>query len=281
MKKIFSDDIVSKLRRMPSPVWVVFVIVSFFFANAYAYLIEGEYIATQLNLIYTEMGVNFNIITIGIVFSILEAALFTTIMEIIISLIYNTVAGRFRAEINRQDFKFRIRYLTIIINIIIGILSIGYFFTQKINGTYSGTIKLFGSIVNLIEAENPYYTIQVSILPFIVTSLLTLVFYDDFRKRYLHGRNQSALFSMFSKIYIGIYLLIFIFDVFSNFLILEEVSYDIYTIIAYCLKGVAIIIVGIFAFLYYKRINKESQNQIPVNNESHNTNTNIFDDFGF
>ena len=283
MKKIFSDEIVSKLRRIPSPVWVICVIFSFFFANAYAYLIEGEYIAIQLNTIYTEMGISFNIVTIGIVFSIIEAAIFTAVSEIIISLIYNTVAGRFRAEINRQDFKFRIRYLIIIINLIIGIFSIGYFFTQKINGIYTGKIELFGSIANIIEAENPYYTIQSSILPFIVTSFLAFIFYDDFRKRYVHGRNQTALFSMFLKIYIGIYVLIFVFDIFSNFLILEEVVYDVYTIIAYCLKGVAIIIVGILSYLYYKRLDKDTKTNINTNvtNESNNSNTNIFDDFGF
>lgn len=281
MKVLFSDNTVSKIRRIPSPIWVVFVIISFFFANAYIYLLEGEYMANQVCAIYAEMGLNVNNVTMGILVVLLESALSAIIAEVIIAIVYNVAASRHNISLNRQDFKFRLRYMLIISNLIIGILSIGYFFTQAKNNVYTGTITLFKDTVNMLEFTNPYYNIQSSVLPFIVYSLVLFAFYDDFKTRYVAPRNQANLFANAVKIFIGINLLLFLWNVFQNFLIIENQEQDIYIIIAYCLKGVSIIAISILAYFYYKKLKKISDEQIFATENTSNHKDNIYDDFGF
>lgn len=281
MKALFSDNVVSKIRRIPSSVWIVFLIISFFFANAYSYILEGEAMAKQLCTIYAEMGTNVNNVTIGVLIIIFASALGAVIAEIAIALVYRFAISRHYVSINSQDFKFRIRYMLIISNLIIGVLSIGYFFTQTADNVYTGSISLFKDKVNLLEFKNPYFSIQNTVLPFIVYSIMLFVFYDDFKSRYVDPRNQANLFANTLKLFVGIYLLSFVFSLFNSFLLVDNQPQDVYTIIAYCLKGVSIMAISVVAYLYYKKLKRISDEQIFTTENSSNQTDNIYDDFGF
>mgnify|MGYP007068158053 CR=1 FL=1 len=74
MKKIFGDTIVSKLRNIPSFVWVILLFASFFFADAYSCLLSGEYFSYEMISAYDEVlqqtgqELNLNPVAFGIIF---------------------------------------------------------------------------------------------------------------------------------------------------------------------------------------------------------------------
>lgn len=284
MKKLFSDSVVSKLRVLPSFVWVIFVIISFFFARAYEFLLTGEYYAAVMEEAYKELGYNINPVTAGVMFSIVEAIFYTIIFEILLAIVFNLVVGRFRCQINRSDFKFRLRYFIVIVNLIIGILSIGYFFTQYENGVISPNISLFSGKINILTAENPYYSIQSAVLPFAVSAVLAIFFFEDFRNRYVPPRNQPTLFIRFAMIFVGINVILFVYRIFQNFLFINNPSPATVTeIVAYSLEAFSYVAASVIYYFYYRKLKKELDNihfDIPSSDDK-NKNENIFDDFGF
>ena len=287
MKKLFGDNLVSKLRGIPTFVWVFFVYVSFFFANAYEFLLNGEYAALYTASAYAELGYSINTMTIGIVSSLLQPIVSVLLFEIILGITYNSIAGRYRARINRADYKFRARYLVILINLIVGILSIGYFFTQYVDGVLTPNISLFSGFNNAQNAENPYFTIQSNLLPFAVTAAFCVLFFDDFRKRFVPKQNQAALFSTFSMLFVGIYTLVFAFDLLSTFLFYEKVTLQAYQIAAYATKGGLLVLTGIAYFFYYRKLKKEKDDDSsieffpPEDHPSDSGSEKIYDDFDF
>lgn len=283
MKKLYSDTVISKLRAVPAVLWVIFLLVSFFFANAYEFLLSAEYYAHSFAEIYKEMGLTVNTITVGILASVFEAAIYLAIFEILIAITYNLAAGRYRCQINRQDFKFRLRYFMIIVNLIIGVLSVGYFFTQRENGVINPHIVLFGDKINILNATNPYYTIQSSVLPFAVAAIMALVFFDDFRTRYVPKRNQTALFSRFAMIFIGINVLLFVWSLFSNFLLIKTTKpTTVAEIIAYSLQAASYVAAAVGYYFYYRKIKKEPDIEFSINNDNDKGGSDkIYDDFGF
>ncbi len=284
MKKLFSDSVVSRLRSVPSFVWVIFVIISFFFSRAYEFLLMGEYYAEILAEAYRELGYSTNTVTVGVIFSLVEAAVYAVIFELILAIVYNWAVGRFRCQINRSDFKFRLRYFVILVNLVIGVLSIGYFFTQYENGVLTPNISLFSGKVNLLEAENPYYAIQSSVLPFVAAAIMAIFFFEDFRSRYVPPRNQPQLFTRFGMIFIGINLILFIYRLFQTFLLFKNSTATTPEIIAYSLEAFSYVAVGAAYYLYYRKLKKDSENQIEITIDDSNDKgkkENIYDDFGF
>lgn len=284
MKKLFSDSVVSKLRVLPSFVWVIFVIISFFFARAYEFLLTGEYYAAVMEEAYKELGYNINPVTAGVMFSIVEAIFYTVIFEILLAIVFNLVVGRFRCQINRSDFKFRLRYFIVIVNLIIGIISIGYFFTQYENGVINPNISLFSGKINILNAENPYYSIQSAVLPFAVSAIFAIFFFEDFRNRYVPPRNQPTLFIRFAMIFVGINVILFVYRIFQNFLFINNPSPATVTeIVAYSLEAFSYVAASVIYYFYYRKLKKELDNihfDIPSSDDK-NKNENIFDDFGF
>lgn len=287
MKKIFGDTIVSKLRNIPSFVWVILLFASFFFANAYSCLLNGEYFSYETISAYdkisqqTGQDINLNPIAFGIIFSLAYCAINLVIFEIIIGFVYNTVAGRFRAQINRADFKFRLRYLMILSNVIVGILSIGYFFTQRYGGVYTGKITFFNGSVNLMIADNPYASIQSAILPFTVTTILLGIFYEDFRERYVPRRNQASLFSFGARIYFGVYIALLLISILRDF-VLYKTEHTVYDIVGVCLDATIKIALAVVAFFNAKRLKKISDSdESEIHIHTDDGNDNIFGDYGF
>lgn len=284
MKKLFSDSVVAKLRTVPAFGWVFFVFVSFFFSRAYEYLIMGEYVATMYADAYSELGFQINTAFIGIFASLFSAALSTLVFEVIVYFVYGLVVGRYRSNINKKDFAFRVRYFICIVNLLIGVLSIGYFFTQSINGVATPHIRFYGEIVNYRDAENPYYLIQSSTLPFLLTAILSLFFFEDFRKRFVPTRNQAALFVNFSLIFVGVSILLFGVELIQTFLLFKDSDVTTVGVISYSLEGGSYLLVLIAYFLYYRRLKKISNDPddpitiVPDDSSHHG---NIYDDFGF
>ncbi len=283
MNKLYSDKVVAKLRAVPVAVWVLLLLVSFYFAHAYELLLTAEYYAFTVGEVYQELGINVNAVTVGVLFSILEAAVYLVVFEILIAITYNLAAGRFRCQINRQDFKFRLRYFMLVLNLIIGVCSVGYFFTQYENGVINPHIVLFGDKVNILTATNPYYSIQNSVLPFTVAAVMALLFFEDFRSRYVPKRNQTALFSRFAMIFIGINVLFFVYQLFSDFLIVKNPNpATVPEIIAYSLEAASYVAASVGYYFYYLKIKKEPDVEFIINDDNDKGGSDkIYDDFGF
>lgn len=284
MKKLFSDTVVSKLRVLPAPVWVLFVYVSFFFANAYQYLIYGEYVALATAEAYAELGYNFNTSAVGIIMALLQPLVSLAVFEIVLGFTYGSVVGRFRANVNRSDYKFRARYLAILINLVVGVLSIGYFFTQTVDGVPTPDISLFAGFSNYLQADNPYYTIQSLSLSYVITSVFCVIFFEDFRVRFVPHQNQAPLFGMFASIYLGVYALVFAYDLLATFVLYTDVTVTTYDIVAYALRGGFTLLSAVGYYLYYRKLKNSSDDGvsfeiIPPDNSSGSEK--IFDDFDF
>lgn len=284
MKKLFSDSVVSRLRSVPPFLWVIFVAISFFFSRAYEFLLMGEYYSEILAEAYKELGYSVNTVTVGVTFSVVEALFYTVIFEALIAIVYNWAVGRFRCQINRPDFKFRLRYFVILVNTVIGILSIGYFFTQYENGVLTPDISLFTGKVNLLTAENPYYSIQSAVLPFLVAAVMTIFFFEDFRVRYVPPRNQPQLFTRFGMIFVGINLLIFVYRLFQAFLLVKDPApATTPETIAYSLEAFSYVAVTVSYYLYYRKLKKDIENirfETEITDDK-GKKENIYDDFGF
>lgn len=289
MKKLFGDSVVSKLRVLPPFVWGLFVYVSFFLAGAYEYVLTGAQAGEYVAQAYAQMGYpsTFNTVTIGVFAAIFSPLFSYVIFEFIIAVIFNSVAGRYRCQINKADFKFRIRYLVLIINTIIGILSIGYFFTQKVNGVLTPKFNLFTELSSAETFENAYYSIQSAVLPFAVTAGFCLWFFEDFRKRFVPSRNQAPLFSMFAMIFIGIYVAIFLIGVLQTFLLYSNVSFTKTDILSYSLEGGVLALAIIGYFVYYLKLKKNEKDDgnnnftFRVVETEEQPSEKIFDDFNF
>lgn len=290
MKKLYGDNLISKIRSCPAPIMVLLLIISYFFANAYYMIIIGEEVSYQAIQAYSEVGLNYNLnpLGIGIIYTIIAPCIYTIIIEILRSITYSIITARGFAQINKSDYSFRFRYTFIIANIIIGILSIGYFFTQKYNGVYTGTIAFYSGIANNLNESitNPYYAIQTHCLPFIVRSIMILCFSDDLMRRFIPHSLHKKVFALFMEIYLsisGIYLIIQTMNAF-----VLHTTTDVYVIAAFCVDWAAkIIITGIYLLYYFKVLNKKVEvvsNEINITfneNEEQKKDDNIYDDFNF
>lgn len=290
MKKLFGDSVVSKLRTVPAFCWVFFVFATFFFAHAYEYLVLGEYSASLYAKLAEQYSFTVNTAFFGIFTSLLSAGMQTLIFEVVVFIVYGLVAGRYRCNINKKDFAFRIRYFMVLVNLLIGILSIGFFFTQRINGVAAPHMTFFGEIVNYIDAENPYYLIQNSFLPFLLTATLAVFFFEDFRKRFVPLKNQTPLFINFALIYVGVSIILFAIDLIRTFVAFRgEAELTLMGKIAYGVEGGSYLLVVVGYVLYYLHLKK-----ITKNDDTHDDDNitfvvdnatpddgNIYDDFGF
>ena len=286
MKKLFSDNVVSRLRVLPSAVWVLFTFMTFFFSRAYELLVTGEYVMSLYVDILVEAGLSAKAgVVYGVFVSIGSALIETLIFELILHIAYGVLAGRYRAEINKSDFKFRLRYLMIVINLVIGILAIGYFFTQTVNGVHVPQFSLYkNGFVNLVDAENPYYLVQDACMPILVVTLLVMAFYEDFRKRYVPKRNQAKLFAWYGILYVGVEVILYVINL-VRALLQANVTFGLYDILSYSLEAGAFVLIGVVYFFYWRKLKKEEDIIEPTitfpDEDSGGTDGNIFNDFGF
>ncbi len=261
MKFLLKDQTVAKFRKLNKWIWYLFLAASFFISDAYL-LIEDSKITAQS---YLDMLGGQNLIAISTTAMVITSCIFipiiyTVFAEIIMNFCYNIVARRFLMALNADDFTFRARLVLILSNIIIGVISVTYFFAPKAIGIIS------------------------SIIDFAVPTLLFACFYEDFRTRYLPKRNHYRVFAYVAKIYLGISV-IFSFLSFINNIVNLNVEKSVLDTIAYSIDlGIKLIVAGL-AYLYAKRLKIKSEepedNDIFIIKEEPKKNDTVFKDFNF
>ena len=261
MKTLFKDEIIAKLRKLPTFVWYLFYAVSFFFRDAAALLGEGKTITESYRAAFEEIGmtgVNFQAMSIVII--IFAAIIATAIFELILWLAHSIIQRRFPIVINRNDFRYRVRLVFIISNIILGIIGIPNFFTDK-------TVGILGAIFN-----------------FAVPAMLLIWFYEDFRVRYVPKARQHSLFRFVAMIYIGIYLALSVINLIRG-LVMFSATMSALDTVALCLDTVVIAAVAVVAYFDYRRLSKialePEDNDLFIKKEEKPNDDNIFKDLGF
>lgn len=260
MKTLYKDEVIAKLRKLPTFVWYVIYAATFFFMDASSLISDGQTITESYKAAFEEIGmtgVNFQAMSIVII--IMACIVYTVIFEIIVWVAHSILQRRFPLTINKNDFAFRLRLLFIISHLILGCIGIVGFFNAQVYG-----------LLNAIFA-------------FSVPALLLIWFYEDFRVRYVPKRNQHTLFRFVATFFIGIYLALSAISLIYNLVIYGAELSKLQTA-ALCVDTVVIALVGVFAYFYYRiltNISKEPEDNEMFIKKEETKNDDIFKDLGF
>lgn len=260
MKLLFNDKVVAALRKIPTAVWFIFLAITCFFEQCHT-------IITTVGSVFGAYGLSINIVQ-TVVFYVFEGLISAAILELFIYIGYH-FARRYACAMNNKDFSFRLRIVLIISNTILGLFNL----TQFLKSEWSGIVEACTNVV--------------------VPTLLIAWYYESFRGKFLPKRNQSRYFGLIAAIYFVIAILSKLFgafgatfgDFFSK-IIGEEgtaTSVGTVTMIAYWLDLGVAVVMGVLAYLNYKRLDKigkePEDNDLFIPKEPEN-NT-IFKDLGF
>lgn len=266
MKKLFGDGAIAKLRAIPAWLWVVAEWLAIYFANLYTLLVNSEQMAAETKRTLLDAAnegvelVEVNEVALGILLSALSALFILAAVELLTGLAHNVARNKFGCGISRADFKFRVRHFVILTHLAIGVLSIGYFFTNVKNGAAVPLIKLFDGTPLLSDGyENPYFQIQSSVLPFLATVVAFAPFYDDFRARYAPPRAQAPLFREFATIFIGIHVGLYVARLIFSTVLVRDGGLDAISIATDALNAVVYAATGIACYFRHKKIKKENE----------------------
>lgn len=231
MNKLFSDKIMVKLNKVPTFVWVLILAATMFFANAYV-TIDGARTVTKMAIdAYKEAGVNINSIGMAVVTGIFVTAIYVALFELIARWFIQMLIRRFFLEIGVKELMLQVRLILIICNIFIGIFGIVYFFSFDI-----------GNLVNVITE-------------FLILAFIYGWYYEYFRKKYLNSRFQSSLFVYIARLFIGIFLIISVYN-FFYYLVMIESNLTTIEIISLTLDLIIKIGVAFGAYFYNKHLKK-------------------------
>ncbi len=260
MKTLFKDEVIAKLRKLPTFVWYILYAASFFFMDASTLISDGRTITDSYKAGFEEIGmtgVNFDAMAVFIV--IFAVIIYTVIFELIVWIAHSVLQRRFPLTLNKSDFAFRLRLLFIISHLILGCVGIVGFFSV------------------------PVWELLNAIFAFAVPALLLMWFYEDFRTRYVPKRNQHTLFKFVAMIYIGIYLALSAIYLVYN-LVLYSGDLTALEIASLCVDTLVISIVAVVAYFDYRRLSKIARepedNDLFIKKEENN-NDDIFKDLGF
>lgn len=198
--KLYSEEVVSKLKKIPLFVWYLFFGLSSAFASLYALYIAGPEYIKVFNELFTEYFANANMKAfIGMVY-FLTVVFDVIIFEVIGYFVYSIIVKRFLIEVSMRDFVFRLRMTMIIAYLIIGIISVIYFFLPS--------IQLITTAILNTSVQNV---------------LLTFFFFEICRKFIASGLAHKAYLYV-AKLYLTIAIVFSLVNLFSLFILDENVS---------------------------------------------------------
>jgi len=261
LKFLLKDERVAKFRKLSKWVWYIILAVSFFLRDTYILIEQGKITAqSYLEYLGGENLINFGSTALIVFSCIFAPAIYTLFAEIIMNFCYNILARRFVMAINAEDFTFRVRLTLILSNLLIGIISVVYYFVPS-------------SIV-----------IIASVIDFAIPALLFGLFYEDFRIKYIPKKNHYRVFSYVAKIYLGIFLVMSLFS-FMYYMLSVNIERNNLDTIAYSLDlGIKLIFV-LIGYLYAKRLHVKSQepedNDIFIIKDEPKQEENVYKDFHF
>ncbi len=260
MKFLLKDELVAAFRKVPKAIWYFILALSFFGRDSYSIIQEGKLTAKNYLDAFGENMLPLNDAAFIIIACITIPLVYTLFAEIIMNIVYNILARRFVMAINKEDFTFRVRITLIASNIIIGIIAITYYFVPQ-----------------AIEIGS-------RVLAFVVPTLFFAWFYEDFRVRYVPKMHQYSLMNYVAKIYLGV-VTIFSALSFIYYMFMIDVTKTTLTIVAYSLDLAIKLIFVALAYLYGKKLNKQSKepedNSLFIVKEQPKVDDNVFKDFNF
>ncbi len=232
-------EIFKKISRTPSWIMVILVMVSYFFADAYAILWDAEVMMSEfMEAGYVTGSSGYYMTMVCIVESLIGVVLF----ELLISIIYRTMSMRRMVNNNKNFFVQTARAIYIASNIIVGLYSLIYFAYPDI---YSIGYLIFNYIVQAGALTFAFFVLSWSVI------------------------NPLALKDAFFKLYLYYFVILGIFTAFSLLLIVTDGSSSTSDIILYAVRLALIIGSGLLAqFVLGKRIKTRCESYIPPQHET-------------
>ncbi len=126
-EKLYSKEIIKKLKKVPIFIWYIIFGLSATLASIYSLVISNPETIQILSDMFAEQITNINVKYILYLSYPITIIIEIIIFEVIAYLVYSIIAKRFFIELSQQDFIFRLRITMIIINTIIGLVSLIYF----------------------------------------------------------------------------------------------------------------------------------------------------------
>ncbi len=131
-EKLYSEETISKLKKIPLIVWYLFFGMASAFASLYALYMTGPEYISAANEIFSQHFANANMKGFLVMVYIMTIILDIVIFEIIAYFAYSILSRRFVTDLPMRDFVFRLRITMIIGYVIIGIVASIYFFLPSI-----------------------------------------------------------------------------------------------------------------------------------------------------
>lgn len=270
MKFLLKDELIAKLRKVPTVLWVFLLAASFFFARAYGFISDAKTVADTLATQWADTvaaaGVDFDVDTfmvIVLVFSAIATAfIYAGIFELFMRIAHTVALRRYGAACHVSEFTFRLRLVMIVANVILGLVGIFDFF--------------FPVAVNMLDA----------VFRYAVPTVFFALFYDDFRRKFVPKKNVASLFVFVARIYIIIYFAIALFtSVYELVLYRSELS--VLDIVALATYPTIIALSAVAAYIYAAHLKKvaleQEDNELFIIKEEtpDKEDDNVFKDLGF
>lgn len=132
-----------KMVKVPSAVWVLGIALTYFFANAYNIISSTEIMVAEISTQMTEMGLDASrtMVTVKAMSFVMQPLLALAVFELIVSAIYRSLYMRRRVSNDVNYFKTVARVIYCAGNLIIGVLSLMYFWVPSAAYIGSATIN--------------------------------------------------------------------------------------------------------------------------------------------
>ncbi|MFI3229520.1 MAG: hypothetical protein R3Y23_05085 [Bacillota bacterium] len=213
-------EIFRKISRTPAWLMMLFVAISYFFANAYVILWDAEIMVEELAEV---MGYSSNNWVVLAMIYIFDPLISLAIFEFFFSLFYRALFAGGSVNSNKNFFMQTARTLYIISNLIIGLYSISYFWAPE------------------------FYVYGTSILDYIIEVGVVIFGFIVFSWSII---NPVRLKDAFNKIFMYYFLWMGIFCALTFFNILVDTEYyGSEYVIAYSIRLGLIILSGAFVYM--------------------------------
>lgn len=248
-EKLYSNETISKLKKMPIIVWYLLFGVASFFSSIYSVTSMGQEFITA----FSEMFSGVNARRLLIVYYPLTFILDVIIFEVIAYLVYSLIAKRFFLQLSQDDFVFRLRLTMIIINVIIGLVSLIFFIVPEAQ-------LLTNAIVT----------------PFAQAFFLAFFFFE-ICKNFVPLSFAHKVYLYIARIYLVVFIAINAINLITLFT-LEGVK-----AMEYLAAGARLLVYSLMFFLVYYHYNKLKSipPKEPPKDEQEKPDETVFKDFGF
>lgn len=235
--KLLSDGFVSKLKKIPTPVWMLFFAVSSIFADLYVSIEMGSESLKILeeqfaSLVESGVAQNLNASRYLWLLYPIMAAINLVVFELFAWVGYMLFSRRAYTTLVQKEFIFRVRFLFTFTNIVLGLINLIYFAAPA-------AIPVMGNIIDPVLKG------------------VVLIFMMQYMcNNYVGFTLRKKSFLYMARIYIGIYLAVSVLNFIMSF---AEISlYSPLELVGAGLYVLSYLILALIAYLAYKKLSDAS-----------------------